>query len=253
MINNKLKNILILSGIIFFISAAISLLIFVSLYSEKVEQNITRSFQVQGEGKVTAIPDTAILVFGVITQGGMDLNAIQNSNSQKANKAIDFVKSQGIQDLDIKTISYNIEPRYQYQTCNNTICTPAQIIGYNVNQNIQIKVYDFSKLGNIISGVVQNGANSISSLSFTIKKLDDLQEEARQKAIVQAQEKAQDIAHIAGFKLGKLLTINESVNVPQPQVLMNYAKLESAMSSIPNIQSGSQEVKVDVYLTYAIQ
>ena len=48
------------------------------------------------------------------------------------------------------------------------VCPPSEIIGYTVEQGVEVKVRDFAKVGDILAGVVENGANSTSQLYFTI-------------------------------------------------------------------------------------
>ena len=60
----------------------------------------------------------AQFTFNIITEGGKDISKIQKENTDKANKAISFIKSKGVEAKDIKTQNYNLEPRYQYYSCN---------------------------------------------------------------------------------------------------------------------------------------
>jgi uncharacterized protein YggE len=172
---------------------------------------------------------------------------------------VGFVKGEGVDQKDIQTSGYNISPRYQY--CQNplssvTPCVPT-IVGYTVTQNLAVKVRDFSKIGDILSGVVSNGANSVSSLNFTIDDPTSVQAEARAQAIQKAEAQAQEIASEAGFSVGRLLSINASNNTVQP--MYDYAKTMSVGSAggaavpAPTIEPGSNEVNVSVTLQYEIK
>ena len=131
------------------------------------------------------------------------------------------------------------------------------IVGYTVTQNLDVKVRDFSKIGDILSGVVSNGANSVSSLNFTIDDPTSVQAEARAQAIQKAEAQAQEIASEAGFSVGRLLSINASNNTVQP--MYDYAKTMSVGSAggaavpAPTIEPGSNEVNVSVTLQYEIK
>ena len=85
-----------------------------------------RSFVVTGEGKAVSVPDVAQFTFGVITQGGVNVSDSQSKNTTSVNKAIDYIKSQGIKKKDIKTQNYNITPRYQYFNCEPRIQRSGQ-------------------------------------------------------------------------------------------------------------------------------
>jgi len=253
--NNSLKDRLSLTIIATLIVFAVSTLWFVSSYSRAAEPASFRSFQVSGEGSATAIPDIAQFSFGVITQGGIDLGITQEQNTTEVNASIAFLKDQGIEKKDISTKTYQVNPRYQYYNCSgeNGPCPPPEIVGYTVQQTVQVKVWDFSAIGTLLAGVVENGANSVSQLSFTIDDPTAVQNEARKEAIEKAKAKAQALAEAGGFKVGRLLSIQEGA-ASSPRY--DFVTLESASrggAPTPSIEPGSQEVKVSITLTYEIR
>lgn len=257
--DKKIKNHLGIGALVSMVILAISSLIFANIYSKSIEPSSYRSFSVSGEGKITAIPDVAQFTFSVITEGGKDIAALQQENTQKANRAVALLKNNGVEDKDIKTASYNLQPRYQYFSCpigkNSSAkpCPPAEIIGYSISQTVSVKIRDFEKAGEILSGVVQSGVNSVSELSFAIDDKTEIENQARQEAVAMAIKKAESIAQAGKFNLGKILSINENSS----PVFNRYKTLgvggsEDFISS-PTIELGSQEVTVGITMTYEIR
>lgn len=252
-IKNRL-GITIIIGILAVSYAAVS---FVKSYSDAIIPSSFRSFSVSAEGKAVSIPDIAAFSFGVITEGGNDIGTIQKENTTKMNGAISYLKSKGISEKDVKTENYLIEPRYEHASCLQTSrkCPPPEIIGYKISQNVSVKIRDFSKIGDLLSGIVKNGTNSVSSLNFTLDDPTSVEAKARAQALKKARTKAEEIAKAGGFKLGKVLGINEGGYYPTTQI---FAK-ESVMgiggdtSASPLIQPGSEDVKVNVIVTYEIR
>ncbi len=231
-------------------------------YESAVQPSSYRSFTVSADGKATAVPDVAEFTFSVTTQGGKDLASLQTQNTTAMNKAVDFVKSKGVDAKDIQTSNYSISPRYQYcSTAYSSVqpCPPPTIVGYTVSQSADVKIRDFSKIGDILSGVVGSGANDVSSLTFTIDDPTVVQAEARSQAIRKAQAEAQEIAKEGGFSVGRLLTIGTNQNVPQPRYAYNEKSVfgagvsVSAAAPAPSIEAGSEEVRVSVTLQYEIR
>lgn len=266
--DTKLKNYLAVAIVVAVFIFAFSAWQFVGVYSKTIEPSSFRSFSVSGEGKIVAIPDVAQFSFSVITQGGKNIAALLKENTEKVNKAIAFVKLNGVAAKDIETQSYNLEPRYQYFNCGPVIydeksrlqpCPPPEIVGFNITQSVAVKARDFGKVGDILSGVIENGANSVSQLSFVIDDPAGLQDQARAKAITKAQQKAAAIAQAAGFHVGRLLSIDEGGFRPLP--FYRAAALEEkggfggdfAPAPPPTIEPGSQEVIVNVTLRYEIE
>ncbi len=227
------------------------------VFYQAVKPTSFRSFSVVGEGKITAIPDVAQFTFSVITEGGKDLDALQKQNTEKMNKAIEFVKGSGVEAKDIKTQSYDVQPRYQYYSCprEGGPCPPADIVGYIVSQMVLVKVRDFTKAGGILAGAVQNGANSVSQLTFTIDDPTAVQNEARNEAIRKAKEKAEGMAEAGGFRLGKLISISEQGANQFPRYYDMKAEVmgSSGSAPAPTIEPGSQDLVVNVTLNYEIK
>lgn len=217
-----------------------------------------RSFSVQGDGKAVGTPDIASFSFDVITEGGTDVAALQSQNATQMNKVIEFVTKQGVDKKDITTSQYTISPRYENSNCeygSGKPCPPPAIAGYTVQQSVFVKVRDFKNISPLLSGVVNNGANTVSGLQFAIDDKTMLENTARTEAIKKAQEKAQSIAEAGGFTLGRLLEIQENFSSPyyQPRMMMDAmgSKSESA-PVVPTIEAGSQEINITVTLKYEI-
>lgn len=253
--NTKIKDILAGVTILFLLVLSGAAISYVRTYDRQAQPGNFRSFSVTGEGTVVAVPDVAQFTFTVITEGGEDVASLQEENANKTNAAIDYLKENGIEDEDIKTQQYNVQPRYQYSPCRGDgPCLPPEIVGYTINQSVSVKARDFDKAGELLSGVAKAGANSVSQLSFTIDDPSELENQARAEAVAEAAEKAEAIADAGDFKVGPILSIGE-FNSPQP---IPYAQgfggayAEDARTTVA-VEPGSEEVTVSVTVTYEIR
>ena len=136
-------------------------------------------------------------------------------------------------------------------------CPSPEIVGYTVRQIVSIKMRNFEIVGDILSGVVDNGANSVSQLSFTVDDPTAVENEARAEALVKAKDKAKAMAEAGGFRMGKLLNISEGGAFPyydRTYALEAYGKGgDVAAAPTPTIEPGSQEFRVTMTLTYEIR
>lgn len=215
----------------------------------------TKTFSVDGTGDVDTTPDLATFSVTVTTDGGKNVVEVQSANAEKMNRVDAFLKDQGVAKEDLKTLQYNLSPRYTYTPCSPTGACPAPAIaGYNLTQTLRVKVRDNAKLGDLLSGVVANGANSVSDVSFVVDDDSSAKDAAREKAIVDAQKKAAAIAQAAGFQLGKLVTLYEN-SAPQPYDGMggNGGVMAEKATIAPVVDPGTQLTKVQVTLTYEIK
>jgi len=208
------------------------------------------SITIAGEGKVTAIPDIATISLGLQTEK-LTVADAQKENTDKMNQIIKQLTDLGIETKDIQTSNYSIYPNYNWDNGKQTLRD------YQVNQTVEVKIRDLTKVGTIVDAAGQLGANQVSGLSFTIDEPEKLKQEAREKALQNAKEKADALAKIAGVKLGKLVSFSENSynSTPQP-IYRDYAvKAEAsgaASAVVPDIQTGSQDIIIDVSVTYEV-
>ena len=147
-----------------------------------------------GEGKVSAKPDIAVISASIVTQNA-DSKIAQNENSTKSEKVTTFLKTQNIDDKDVKTSGYNIYPQQKYPLYGGQ----PTITGYQVTQSFEIKVRDLTKVGAILSGLVTAGANQVNNTGLQIENPEALKDQARQKAIDDAKQKADTLRKQVGM------------------------------------------------------
>lgn len=223
------------------------------------------TISVDAEGEVTAIPDIATFSFSV-KEESKTVEEAQKTVNEKMDKAISFLKEQGVPEENIKTTGYNIYPRYEWWTKEAVQCftypcpepdRERKLVGYEVNQNISVKLEDIDKAGDVLTGLGTLEVTNVSALSFEIDEKDELIKQAREIAIGKAQEKAKELAKDLDVKLVRMVSYSSNEGNDRPY----YAKDERAygmggdgatpvMASIP---VGENEIKVNVYMTYEIK
>jgi len=205
---------------------------------------------ISGEGIAYVKPDVAVISLGVKTEGKKS-DEVVSQNNEKMNAIIQSIKDLGIEDKDIKTSLYNLQPKYNY-----TQTRGQELVGYSLNQQITVKVRDFEKISSVLDKSTSNGANTIGQLQITVDDPESAKAEAREKAIEAAKTKAEAMAKNSGMKLGKIINIYEDYNnYPQPMYDTNMVMAEKAVSSItpPTIEAGEEEISVTVFLTYKVK
>jgi len=229
-------------------------------YNYRQAQNIVNPERVitfTEEGKVIAKPDIAKISFSVITQG-IEATAVQAENNQKMQKVIDFVKKQGIEEKDMKTTNYVLNPQYDYTWCRKSkddtrYCSP-KIIGYELTQSVEVKIRDFNKINIIIGGLSDAGANQISNISFSIDEPEDYKNQARIEALKKIEKRAQLLSKETSLKLGKIVSVSESGIFPSPIYRDLKATVGSAEApSAAPIETGTQEITVTLTVSYEIK
>ncbi len=221
----------------------------------------TNTISVNGDGEVFAIPDTA--EFSVTVQEtAKEVADAQKTATTKANDIVAFLKQQGIEEKNIKTTDYSVNPQYEWQGKG---CPPGQycpngkqvLTGFQVTQTISIKTKDTKKAGELLSGVGSRGAAQVSGLSFTVENEDTLKADARSKAIENARAKAEQLASSLGVNIVRVVGFSENGGNPPP---MYYAKtmsagvaMDSQAAPAPEISVGQNKINANVSVTYEIR
>jgi uncharacterized protein len=224
---------------------------FAALINEKNQVSENQVITVSGTGEVYATPDIGLIDISVRTEG-KEVGTITSDNSTKMNEALSFIKSQGVEDKDIKTTGFNINPVYSWEEKT----AKRNLTGYEVNQTINVKIRDLTKVGAIISGATEKGANDVSSLSFVVDNDEKIKEEAKNLAIMDAKTKAKNLEKVLGIKMIKIINFSDSSYTPysyDSSVTSAY-KMEAGGGVVaPTIQTGQNKITSTVTITYAIK
>ena len=198
-------------------------------------------------------PDTAIVTVG-IQETGASLKTIQESVNKKSQALVDALKSMGINKEDIKTVSYNLYPQYDYTTS-----TTNRITGYQISTNYQVKVKDFDKVNEVLTTATGVGANAIGSVSFEVNDETEKEKlnEARELAVKEAKAKADGLSKAAGINLGNIVNISESQNSGdqiRPLYGMGGAPdVTTKEIAVADIEPGQTEIQVTVSLSFEVR
>lgn len=209
----------------------------ISLTQTSVEKLST--FDVVGRGSSFAVPDTATANFG-ITVSRPSVSAAQEEVNQTLIGLREALASVGVEEREIKTISYNISPNYSGEG--------RGIVGYTVSSQVKVTFRDFERLNQALEKTTQAGANLIGNLTFELseEKRQQAEEEARKQAIKQAKEKAEKVAREAGFSLGRVLNVVERRVGEPPFLQARQAVTEETVEVSP----GLAEVVIEATLSF---
>lgn len=208
-----------------------------------VNTNKSDTFNVSGEGKVFVKPDTAYVTVGIQAEGNT-VNQAQDQINQVINKVSQGIKDLGVSSDDIQTTNYDISPKYDFTSGRQ------RVNGYQANTNLRIKVKDTEKINQVIDAATANGANQVNGVSFEVADKAKAENEAREKAVVEAKKKAEAAASIAGFKLGRIINYSEDFGGP---ISPSIRSVTLDTKEATQVEPGTSEIKVNVTLSYELR
>jgi uncharacterized protein len=197
---------------------------------------------VTGQQTVQATPDEAIVTLGVITEN-TNPETVQRENSTSINNIIQALTALAIPKDNVKTVEYRIDPQYDYQE-------GKQIFkGYKATHLIQITVKPLTKVGTVIDAAVKNGANTVTSVRFSLSNPESYYNRALSDALKIAYHKAISITNTLGTTLNTVPEKVEEISPHPPPIPYQTASLMKA-DSVP-IQPGELNITASVRVKYS--
>ncbi|WP_051280168.1 SIMPL domain-containing protein [Anaerovorax odorimutans] len=164
-----------------------------------------------GQGTISVKPDVASVVLGVRTEN-LQLEIAQDENTMKINQIVSSLKEIGISPNNIQTQSYMIYPQYDF------IDNRQILRGYIVIHDLKVTIKDMNTIGNIIDTAIQNGANQVNSITFSVGDPSIYYQQALNLAI-------DDV-------LGKAKTLGEKLKINISEVPVQIIE-EGAQNEVP--------------------
>lgn len=215
------------------------------------------TFTVSGEGEVTGVPDVATVIF-TVRETAKTVPEAQEAVEAKVKAGIDALSNLGVEEKDRRTLSYNVNPKYEY-TSGGGFSTNPRIVGYDVSQTMEVKVHNTDAAGDILGALGAANITEISGPTFTIDDPDQLQAEAKEKAVKQAREKAKATAKSLGMHLGEVVQYSESSAGNSPYYARDvvtqaasYGK-GGALGPEVTLPTGENTIKMYVSITYTLE
>lgn len=214
-----------------------------------VEAVTKGSLAVKGQGKVTAKPDMAFISVGVTTQNKTAVGA-QSENNQKMESVMTTLKGLGLAEVDIRTTSYDLSPRYDYIT-SKTGEQKQQLNGYVATNQVQVTIRNINAVGKVLDAVVNSGANLAGGVAFTLSeaKSDAAYAQALGEALKNARSKADVLAKGLGISLGTPKEVTEGGGYVPPLYNQGYYGAKMAEAAVP-VAPGQMEISASVGLRY---
>ena len=206
---------------------------------------------VTGEGKVTAVLDIATLRLGIEAQDTSVASA-QTAAAAAMDDVMSALSDNGVAEKDIQTQYFNIYKVTRWDRDDEQ----EVVVGYRVTNVVSAKLRDMDKIGSIIDAVATAGGDltRVDGISFSVDDPTEYYQEAREEAMADARAKAEQLAGLAGVKLGKATYIAEgssgsTYTTPQPRIAF---EMEVGMAVKTSISPGEMEISLTVQVAYSI-
>ena len=215
----------------------------------------SRGIQVNGTGRVAIAPDIALLYLGVEVMDETVAEA-RGGAATAMNAVMAALRARGIEDRDIQTSLLNISPEYTYEEVfkDGARSDRRVLTGYRVNNNVVVTVRDLDAVGEIVDEVAEAGgdATRIENVNFSAEDTTEAKREAREKAVMDAIDRADQLAAHTGVTRGSLTSVSESYDsYPVPRASYDSAFLMAEAGT--SVSPGELQITVNVFAVFAIE
>jgi uncharacterized protein len=206
-----------------------------------------RTISTSGHGEIRAVPDMAEVRAGVTITAPTAAQALA-ANSSRMQSVFAALRKMSVPEKDIQTTNFYISPQYTNGEGN----TARRLTGYQVSNDVTVRLEDIGKVGSALDALVAAGANQMNGISFSIQNPAPVLERARTEAIADARTRAETYAKAAGVSLGTILSISDSGGEAPRPVMYRMAAMAAPPAPPPPISAGEQTISADVAMVWEI-
>ncbi|MGH9504066.1 MAG: SIMPL domain-containing protein [Terriglobales bacterium] len=237
-------------GIMYGMKATITLLIALLASTAAPSQDrpaITaqpNSVFVGADGKFEANPDTAVMQFNISAQEGTSREAYDHA-SRAAEQVRQILRSNGIDPKSAEIGYASLQPVYDFKTAKR------KLVGYQVNENVSLKLKDFTKVAPIVQQLADADVTETQSLNYTLENMDAAKAKAVEDAYRRAHDSAAALARSAGRTLGELsyASVDTFENVrPMPMARSMMKMNVAGAAPAPTEEFTPQSVSVTAHV-----
>ena len=185
------------------------------------------------------LPNTvANVVLGIQVEGRTG-DAVSGALAQKSQTLLEYLRQQGVERLSTEDVSY------QPQVESGRNGGPDRIVGYSGSASISFRTTP-DKLGGVLSGSLEHGANTISQTGFSPQEseIDTARQDLAIEATKTALARADALAQATGLYVVRIEQIN--VGSEENIVPLGAPKVMGGVRAAIETASGEQEVAVRV-------
>ena len=210
-----------------------------AISAENLQDDKRGTISVTGIASENYPPDTAEIVFAVENGAMTVAQAIQTNNiiSEKVINSLKILLSAGQGDT-IKTTSYSIQPTYEY----DQITRKNKFKEYRVINQITLRTKQISNAGKFIDRAVEDGANRVDNIIFSLSKSRNYCKPLLQDATESAKSEAETVAQSLGAEIVGIKDIISScgTEIPRPVYQLGMARDEAvAVKSQVSVEAGA--------------
>jgi uncharacterized protein len=221
-----------------------------------------RTISVSSSAVVSAAPDMVTVVFNIRNEN-KQVKLAREENEKTAKEVLNAVRSLKIPEANIKMLNLNLSEQNEWDPEKRRNVFKSYLAQRSFRVIIRASEIDAKqtlsdKVAQLVTAIVENGANQLQSLQYGLVDDDVLVNDALVAAMTKAKTKAALMLEPLGATLGKVLSVNDNASSYTPYV-KTYSRMSmvmaesSAMPEPDSYSEGDIEVSSSVSVVFEVQ
>jgi uncharacterized protein YggE len=219
----------------------------------------SREVTVTGFASRVIKPDKVVLTLTVENEDAKISDAIKN-NATSVSKVIEVLKSLGINDEQITTSQYSVNPVYSLERVGDIECShyapPRKecLVGYRATYVLTITMDSDANIGKVVDAVSEAGVTSITGIGFTLSEelRKSVMDELIKDAVEDAKSKAEKLLMPLGESIGKVKSMRYYSDYYYPYFSApRFTPLYAGLATPIYVET--EQINVSVEVTFLIE
>ena len=200
------------------------------------------SITVSGSGDISAQPDI-FRVVATASEQGDDIAAMKSRVDDTVADMLDLADDMDIEEKQVRASDLRVQPQWQYQP-------ERKLIGHQVSRDVTFRANGLETYTQLLDGLAKQGLRDIRPAGTEVSNADELANQALEKAVADARQRASIIAEAADRELGKAIQIQaQDFQPPQPVMMMARSKESGNADSY---RPGETDITARVQITFEL-
>jgi hypothetical protein len=221
-----------------------------AVYAE--EHTAVPSISVSGTVATKVMPDRIVWSIS-LTDTDPDMRAAKAANDAKVDAVLALREPLGLGDGNIEAGTIRINREYHRDENGHQ----GAFKHFVVRRHVTIRQRDLSRFDEYLDKLVASTEMEVN-FNFESSKVHEIRKETRLEALKIAKQKAQDMAEVAGAKLGPVLAIDEGSR-DRRHIGISNNSIQMERGGVPAIDQGSERfipgaisIRMTVYASFQL-
>lgn len=201
-----------------------------------------RTIEVFGVGSILSVPDR--FSFSVsIEQKGRVASELNKALVEKTNSVVQALVKIGVDKKSLQSLQVQFNPWVEYNG------NSREQKGFILTKQIKVTLKNLTQYEQSIDAVLRLGVSNINEFSFTNSQADENYREAVKHALLNAKQRATDMANVLDLKLAGVISISEQSTGTVAPVAAGMRKLQAS----EGYQPGEMTTQASVNVIFALK